>query len=259
MTTTQAGVTCAHHGESHGAVLCEHLIARPKQRWFCDPPSKRDPWPAAACADCNRRFLRKGTWTRGIVAHLKLVCHHCYDDKRSTASTYLDAACRPAWQRCLAHARAALKARQDRLVKAFALGEHKRWDWDQDTGRIVFSNDGVPAVEARVHFVGSTSAVSGTWLWAWANPHLARKVRDASKRVRAFGEAHGFARLTIPKWKGEQPDGWDMAAIAAEVLRADGVYRTPRDDGGALFMVLKATRHVDDLPQAERALARRHR
>ena len=61
-------------------------------------------------------------------------------------------------------AHAYLTARQDELRAQYRLGEWQRWDWDQDTGRLVFSADGVPRVFADIQFVGTYSTMSGTWL-----------------------------------------------------------------------------------------------
>ncbi len=243
MISSESGVTCDTHGEANATFVCRHLISRPKQRWICDYPSKRNHWPDAWCVDCNRRHKKNGKWTKGIGSEIKVLCHHCYEDRRSIGSTYLDAKTRTAWRRYVAECRKALHGKQHALEKDFALGKHKRWDWNQDTGQIVFSNDGVPAVTARVHFIGSVSTAGGTWLWSWANPSHDRKVRDASKKIRAFGEKHGFQRLTIPKWKGDEVDGWDMAAIGAAILKADGVYRTPGQNG-FLFMAMVKTRQA---------------
>jgi hypothetical protein len=241
MTSPETGVACRSHGSGYATFVCQHLAKRPRQLWCSDYPARNDAWPDASCASCNRRYLRGGKWTKGIASQLKVLCHHCYEDARSIGSTYLGAGSRKAWQRCVPEACAALHQKQERLKQDFALGAHKRWDWDQDSGRIVFSNDGVAAVSARVHFIGTLSSSSGTWLWAWANFNLERRVRDASRKIRAFGEAHGFPRLTTAKWQASEADGWEMAAIGARLLRADGVYRTPRENG-FLYMVLTGTR-----------------
>ena len=241
MTPADKGVACASHGQGYATFVCQHLAKRLAQLWFSDYPAKNDPWPDASCASCDRRYLRRGQWTKGIASQLRVLCHHCYEDARSLASRYLGAGSRKAWRRCVSEACAALHERQERLKKDFALGAHQRWDWDQRTGRIVFSNDGIPAVDARVRFIGTLSQSSGTWLWAWANFNLERKVRDASRRIRSFGEEHGFPMLTTAKWRADEVDGWEMAAIGAEVLRADGVYRTPGENGFT-YMALAGVR-----------------
>jgi len=50
-------------------------------------------------------------------------------------------------------------------------------------------------------------------------------------------------RLTIRKWPASEQDGWAMAAIAARLLDARGVYRAPLKDG-PLFMAIMDIRYA---------------
>ncbi|WP_208603434.1 DUF6882 domain-containing protein [Marinobacter gudaonensis] len=130
-----------------------------------------------------------------------------------------------------------LSERQNVLMEDYKLGEHERFDWDQDTSSLVFSNDGVPAVVAKVQFVGSISTRSNTWLWSWANPSIIDEAKDQMYRVRSFGEKHGYDALTVDKWEGDEVDGWEMTSIAAFVLNAKGAYRTSVDNGFTYMVI----------------------
>lgn len=130
-----------------------------------------------------------------------------------------------------------LSERQDALMSEFKLGEHKRFDWDQETGSLVFSNDGVPTVVAKVQFVGSISTKTNTWLWSWANLSVLENVKDQMDFVKSYGEKHGYDALTIDKWEGDEVDGWEMTSISAQVLKAEGAYRTPSANG-FIYMVI---------------------
>ena len=136
-------------------------------------------------------------------------------------------------------------ARQDELRRDFRLGEWPRWDWDQDTGQLLFSEDGRPRLVCDLQFTGSISTVTGTWLWSWANaqfdPRWTRDVRD----VRLVGESRGIPQLTESKWAADENDGWEMTSISAFVLRARGVYRTPSETGFT-YMVLTSVRWADE-------------
>lgn len=137
-------------------------------------------------------------------------------------------------------------ARQEELRREFALGSWARWDWDQDTGRLLFSDDGgTPRVVCDVQFVGSVSEESGTWLWSWANPYLDAPLTRDVREVRLLGEARGIAQLTTPKWPAGEVDGWEMTSITAYVLQAKGVYRTPKPSGFT-FMVMTSVRWADE-------------
>ena len=130
-----------------------------------------------------------------------------------------------------------LTERQDTLMSEYKLGEHKRFDWDQETGSLVFSNDNVVAVIAKVQFVGSISTKSGTWLWSWANETVLDNVKDQMHSVRQFGEEHGYDALTTDKWEGDEVDGWEMTSITTDVLRAKGAYRTSSDNGFTYMVI----------------------
>ena len=137
-------------------------------------------------------------------------------------------------------------ARQDALRRDFALGSWARWDWDQDTGQLVFSDaHGTPRVVADVQFVGSVSTQSNTWLWSWANSYIDERLTRDVREVRLFGEARGIPQLTTPKWAAEETDGWEMTSITAYVLQAKGVYRTPSEIGFT-FLVITAIRWADE-------------
>lgn len=130
-----------------------------------------------------------------------------------------------------------LSERQDKLMTQYKLGEHKRFDWDQDTGSLVFSNDGVVAVVAKVQFVGSISTKSNTWLWSWANSTIQDNVKDQMHIVRDFGEKSGYEALTTDKWKGDEVDGWEMTSITAQLLKAKGAYRTSSKNGFTYMVI----------------------
>lgn len=130
-----------------------------------------------------------------------------------------------------------LSERQDVLMAEYKLGEHKRFDWDQDSGSLVFSNDGVVAVIAKVQFVGSISTKSNTWLWSWANSTVQDNVKDQMHVIEAFGEKHEYEALTTDKWEGDEVDGWEMTSITAQLLNAKGAYRTSSDNGFTYMVI----------------------
>lgn len=136
-------------------------------------------------------------------------------------------------------------ARQELLRREFRLDQWPRWDWDQDERQLVFSEGGVPGVVAGIQFVGSFSTETGTWLWAWDNPHLDPGIWQSILEVRKFGETHDIAQLTTAKWPANDVDGWEMTSISAYVLQAKGVYRTPRDAGGFTYMILTSVEWAD--------------
>ncbi len=124
-----------------------------------------------------------------------------------------------------------LDVRQSRLATDWDISAHGHLDWNQETGTIVFSSGGKPAVLADITFVGSISRTSETWLWAWDNPSISGALTKDVLRVKKFGERQRFEKLVNPKWRADENDGWCMTAVAAKLLNADAAYRTDSDTG----------------------------
>ncbi|ELG4788315.1 hypothetical protein RAL05_004509 [Vibrio vulnificus] len=141
------------------------------------------------------------------------------------------------WEDFVTEAHAALTAKQNKLMTEFKLGEHERFDWDQESGTLIFSNDGKVAVIAKVQFVGSISTTSNTWLWSWASSYIYDNVKDQMHIVREFGESKGYEALIIDKWEADEIDGWEMTSVTSYLLEAKGAYRTTQE-AGFTYMVI---------------------
>lgn len=245
MTTDSETLICPTHGESESAFVCRHLFENSVQRWYCDYPGADNRWPDAWCGRCNAEFLKHGEWNEKNegIADIKLLCSSCYEYRKGDSVGCMDDASRHRWETFRSACCNELAQKNEKLWERLSLDSYKRWDWDQDSAEMVFSNDGVRGVTAKIGFVGSLSKTSDTWLWAWANFSLAESVRTSVIEVRDFGEKDDFLALTVPRWPANQEDGWHMAAIAARILNAEGVYRTPTDSG-YLWMVLHEVRKV---------------
>jgi len=126
---------------------------------------------------------------------------------------------------------------QQSLEEEFRISHWPRYDWSQDAGQLIFSEDSVRKVIASIEFVGSISTKTDTWLWAWGNDSLDQERTRLIRRVRTYGETNGIKPLVTANWHAHEVDGWDMTSIAAYLLNAKGAYRTPQDSGFT-FMVL---------------------
>lgn len=143
-----------------------------------------------------------------------------------------------------------LKNQQAYCQDKYRIGEYERWDYDQLTGKLIFSDKGVQKVIIDYEEVGSVSLKSNTWLWAWGNSSIEENVKKEITRVRAYGIKRGFENLLTAKWSADIVDGWDIAAISAYILKAKGVYRVPSDDNKLFsFMLFKKITVVDSLPK----------
>ena len=106
---------------------------------------------------------------------------------------------------------------------------------------------GTAEVVADLCVVGSVSECEGTFLWAWANEAIPPKSRQGLERVLAFGESNGLDLLTTPEWPGARPEGLEMAAVAARLLDAAGVWADKTADV-TLFFALSRFRRRSDRP-----------
>jgi hypothetical protein len=226
-------VECGQHGKAHATYVCRCLVAQPVQRWHADPPDEDTPWPDAWCSACNAAYEREGQWNQRNegAAQIALLCHHCYEAKHGASVQRLTGRNAQRWERFVDDCRDELSAKQEALVREFALGDHERWDYDQATGELVFSNAGVVAVRARFELVGTLSTTSNTWLWAWANWHDLAGVRQRITALRERGDSEDWPHLNVPKWPAELCDAEGMVAVAVHLLGARGFYRTPYEHG----------------------------
>lgn len=137
-----------------------------------------------------------------------------------------------------------LKEQQEICRTKYKLDSYQNWFYDQETGELTFSDNGVKKLIIDYEEVGSISLATNTWLWAWDNPYVGEKVK--SKIIKEYGKTRDFEKLTTPKWTANIEDGWDMTAISAYLLNAKGTYRVPiEDDSLFVFMIFKNIRWAD--------------
>ncbi|RVU39139.1 hypothetical protein EOI86_07780 [Hwanghaeella grinnelliae] len=240
MSKPNETLDCPIHGEAYTAFICPHLADDPNQEWFCDYPSAENPWPDAKCASCHTGFTEQGASNEKAGGNLnaKKICHLCYEDGHGKSAAYLMELRQAAWEPFLSDAFSELEDKQQRLETEYKIGHSDRWDYDQRHGTILFSNAGTVVVRAAAQFIGSISTTSDTWLWSWANTSLIPGTFEDLFAVRDFGEAHRFAKLTVPMWPADEVDGWEMSAVAVKLIKAKGAYRAPGKTGFT-FMSLK--------------------
>ncbi len=135
--------------------------------------------------------------------------------------------------RCLTE----LEAKNHALSDQYGLGSYGRWDVDQTTGVLTFSNKGVAAIVCDVDFLGSFSSVTNTWLWGWANESILEPLTKNVLRVREYGEREGWDDLVTRKIECSEDEAWSFAAAALRILDGLGVYRGPTGNGCVMMMI----------------------
>jgi hypothetical protein len=127
-------------------------------------------------------------------------------------------------------------------------GQHERWDWDTDSATLTFSNAGRPRLRVRCSVVGTTQGTQ--WEWSWANSNIPASEKLALERVRAFGEANSFDKLTSKFLDADEFTGWEMTAVAVHILDSPGSYRFPTEHGYC-YLIFREIEVVSKQMQSE--------
>ena len=138
-----------------------------------------------------------------------------------------------------------MRGLMDQNQKDFNLGAFSRFDWNMWRGELVFSNNNVPKVVARIQVAGNLSTKAKSWFWSWANAGILDPVRQAAKQTREFGIERGILRVMQPRWAAQDKDAWEMTAITTKVTDAKGAFRCPNQDG-FIYLVITDIREVSD-------------
>lgn len=236
-------VECSIHGKNEAAFVCQHLV-NGENVGFNYSYDSDDPdalFPDAWCDACDDVLDEEGEWNERTESFIGItpLCCSCYEISRARNWSQDD----DKYTELLTSSIEYLEEKQDEFIRKFKIDEHPRWDVDQESGKLIFSNEGVPQVEADIQYVGTISTQSDTWLWAWANDSLSENVKHASREIRDMGEQSGFLKLAAAHWPASKGDGWEMTAIMAKALHAIGAYCARREDGFT-FMIINDAKWV---------------
>lgn len=232
-------IICGSHGETRATFVCRHLLEGVACGFHANPPAPDDPWPDAWCDLCEEAFQAGGgEWNEESEqsAAIRALCSYCYQDIRGRNETVPDLALgSPARltddeaAELVHYAVHQAQALQDISDERWGWRDMARWDFDHDASTLTFSDSTRERVIADVRLVGSYSTNSNTFQWAWQTLRQGAAESAAVSRLRVFGEVRGIRQLTTPCWQCDETTGWEMAALAAYILGAEGVYRAPFD------------------------------
>jgi hypothetical protein len=80
---------------------------------------------------------------------------------------------------------------------------------------------------APAQIIATYNTLDGTWLWAWDHPSVEPALAKDAKRMLAYGQEHGYAKLTTRKLQITEDEAWELTALAFLVCGANGAYRGP--------------------------------
>jgi len=233
-------VACGERGTTTAATyLCRHL-SNGVAVGFHSFPREGDPWPDAWCDACHARFLAAGgEWTEASEAGLEmqLVCAYCYErfrDRNQRVPPELDgrlSSLSADEARLFVHAAVhRLQEKQTAAARAgFDLAAAKRWHYESDDQRLTLTRADGSRFQAAARLAGSFSTTTSTWLWGWANESQSETEVRELHRLQTFGKIRGLDQLVSAQWTATEYDGWEMTAVAADVLGARAAYRAPTD------------------------------
>jgi hypothetical protein len=139
-------------------------------------------------------------------------------------------------------ARRLTQERMDAAQKRFGLGGHARYEIDLSKAVIRFLGaDGAVQVEADLQVAGSWSPASESWLWGWENQSVPEAASSRVKAVRERGLADDLPQLREAVSPCDEGEAWSLASIAAQILDAECVYRSPGQKSH-LFLLLFSLR-----------------
>ncbi len=126
------------------------------------------------------------------------------------------------------------------LSSEFNLGYWEQYDYDLNSGTLVFSHEGKPRVVATIQLVGTTSTKSSNWLWSWGNDWWPNAVTVDALATRQFGQQYGIYELITDYLTDESPVnlGWELTSVTARIVKAKGAYRPPGENGD-LFLIYR--------------------
>jgi len=144
------------------------------------------------------------------------------------------------------------RAWEKQMFLSRLLGDTQRWFYSMETGSITFDE----MMQFAIQFLGTESAASNTWLWAWANEasNIPHKLVEAAHRLKQYGETHQVPILTNAEAIALDDDinGQRLALIASGILKANASYRAPYE-GGAVFLLIQD----ESFPEDERPVIER--
>ncbi|MFC6755180.1 DUF6882 domain-containing protein, partial [Halorubrum tibetense] len=224
-------VECDIHGKTDATFLCAHLVKGEKLGFNLgyDPENPNNLWPDAWCDECEKVLDTEDEWNDQSekFADIKLLCVQCYEDIRDRNWVQGDSIFHELVKTSISF----IEPRHKEFLTKYQIDSHERWDWYQETAKLVFSHNGEPQVEADIHFSGTYPTKSETWMWAWANENLDEKVKTSAREIKVIGEELGLKQLVAGRFTTTEVDDWEMTSILAKHLNAIGVYRTPSENG----------------------------
>ena len=131
----------------------------------------------------------------------------------------------------VARVTAELSSKQRDLEAKYRLGTYASFHLNLEAGLLEFKDSKERVrVRASITPVGSFSARSGTWKWAWANDSVPRTLRDRCEDLQGLSEETGMKLFLLPGFESDEAMAWELTGMAVARWGHLGGYRAPAGD-----------------------------
>jgi hypothetical protein len=130
--------------------------------------------------------------------------------------------------------------KQEYLTKTYRLGKGGDYAYDTPSGELKFMDKaGKLRVQAATIPLGSYSAKSGTWQWAWANKSNPPAVRKQAEKLKELFKRTGMDVFKMPTIEIDEPMVWELVAMCVSHLEAEGSYAMPAGQLTVLVAIME--------------------
>ncbi|MEA9414687.1 DUF6882 domain-containing protein [Flavobacterium sp. PL02] len=129
------------------------------------------------------------------------------------------------------------KSIQEKFVEKYNLNDFTEWFYDEETSLITFKK-GQTELNFEYIPIGSYSNSGKTWLWAWNNKELLHNNKLKTLLIKQFGEKNNYSKLTEGFFDADKYVGWELTAIAYNMIEAIGSYRIVNDNNLEIYFLL---------------------
>jgi hypothetical protein len=133
----------------------------------------------------------------------------------------------------------ALQSKQSLLLKKYRVGKFEDYWFDQETESLQFKNAGKVKLEFTIVPIGSWSAKSHSWMWAWANRSLTDSLRSQSEVIKGLAAHTGYGIFENEAFEAEESMAHELTAMAVFHLNALGMYIVPSGDLKTFLALMK--------------------
>jgi len=121
-----------------------------------------------------------------------------------------------------------LSAIQHDFREKFDTDNYASWFYNQSSETLrLYSDD--KEIYFRYIPVGSFSQNTNTWMWAWANKDSVEPRKFRTLKIKELGEKKKYDNLINAHFDGDKYTGWELTAIAFDIIGGIGTYRVITD------------------------------